>query len=442
MKHKFTRNIGLKLLSLLVAFLIWLLVANVDDPTRTVLFRNIKITTVNTESVTELDKVFDVVEDDVYGDKVIIKVTERSSVLKALKSSDFKVIADMEAINEVGAIPLRVECSNPAVTLDEMQVIPSVMKVTLEQKKQSDFVVTVTTTGNVANGYEVGTKEVVEGKTVQIAGPESLLNKIGKVVADVNVKGLDKSVRKTVQLQIYDKNEEALSDSQMARLQIKDSTGVLLSNNEVMVDITLWEVMSDIPVEIRTSGTPAEGYRVAGISTMPVTVNLVGTREALARLNGKVTVQSSVSVEGATENVSEEIDLTESINDLEGIRLVADMDPIISVTVQIEKSGDQTLTLPLSNLEVSNRPDTDKISLVISPADVIQITVHTEDILRPLDVTDIKAKVDLAECAEVGVHEVPVQIELPDGYTLAAPVSLVVTSQSLQETELEETQAE
>ena len=82
-------------------------------------------------------------------------------------------------------------------------------------------------------------------------------------MADVNVRGLDKSVRKTVELQIYDKNEEALSDSQMARLQIKDSSGVLLSNNEVMVDITLWEVMSDIPVEIRTTGTPAEGYRVA-----------------------------------------------------------------------------------------------------------------------------------------------------------------------------------
>ena len=63
-----------------------------------------KLPTVNTESVTELDKVFDVVEDDVYGDTVIIKVTERSSVLQALKTSDFKVIADMEAINEVGAI--------------------------------------------------------------------------------------------------------------------------------------------------------------------------------------------------------------------------------------------------------------------------------------------------------------------------------------------------
>ena len=439
MKHKFTRNIGLKILSLLVAFLIWLLVANVDDPTQTVLFKNIKITMVNTESVTELDKVFAVVEDDVYGDAVIIKVTERSSVLKTLKTSDFKVIADMEAINEVGAIPLRVECSNPSVTLDEMEVIPSVMKVTLEQKKQSDFVVTVTTTGSVANGYEVGTKEVVQGKTVQIAGPESLLNKIGKVVADVNVRGLDKSIRKTVDLQIYDKNEEALSDSQMARLQIKDSSGILLSNNEVMVDITLWEVMSDIPVEIHTTGTPADGYRVAGISTMPVTVNLVGTKEALARLNGKITAQDSVSVEGATENVSAEIDLSETLGKLEGIRLVADTDPTISVTVQIEKSGDQTLQVPLSSLEVHNRPDTDKISLVISPADQIQVAVHADEEGEPsLSISDIKASVDLADCAEEGVYEIPVEIQLPDGYSLVSPVSLVVTAQKIQE----ETQTE
>lgn len=58
--------------------------------------------------------------------------------------------------------------------------------------------------------------------------------------------------------------------------------------------------------------------------------------------------------------MSEEIDLTETLSELEGIRLVADTEPTISVTVQIEKSGDQTLEIPLSSLEVQNRPDTDQ----------------------------------------------------------------------------------
>ena len=74
MKYKFTRNMGLKLLSLFVAFGIWLLVVNVNDPMSVRLFRDVKIQQENVESVTALDKVLDVVEDDVYGDTVIIKV--------------------------------------------------------------------------------------------------------------------------------------------------------------------------------------------------------------------------------------------------------------------------------------------------------------------------------------------------------------------------------
>ncbi len=436
MKHKFTRNVGLKLLSLLVAFMIWLLVANVSDPTTVALFRNIKIQTVNEDSVAELDKVFDVVEDGVYGENVVVRVRERSSVIKQLRVTDFKVTADMEAVNEMGAIPLRLECSNPQISLDEMEVIPSVMKVKMEQKKQSEFMISVTTTGTPENGFEVGTKEVVQGKTVQIAGPESLLRRIGQVEAEVSVSRLRTDQRITSVLKVRDKNGDTLTESQMQRLQIKDSDGVLLSNNEVMVDITLWKVMEDIPVQIKTSGKPASGYRIAKISTVPVTVNLVGTDEALARLNGKIVVQEPVSVEGASENVTKEIDLSETLSGIEGLRLISDTDPTISVTVQIEKSGDQILSVPLSNLEVLNRPDSDKIKLAISPADEVQISIHSEEGGKTLTLSDIRARVDLAECSKEGVYEIPVEIELPEGYTLAEEVKLVVTAtKQAEETE-------
>lgn len=434
MKHKFARNAGLKLISLLLAFLIWLLVVNVDDPVNTTMFRGIQIQMENEDSVTALDQVYDVVEDDVYGDTAVVKVRERRSITKKLSVADFRVVADMETMNEMGAIPLRVECTNPSVTQDELELIPSVLKVRLEPKKQSEFIVNVVTSGKTANGFEVGSTEVVGGKTVQIAGPESVLKKIGQVVANVRVNGIKTDRRISTTLVIYDKNGDEMT-SQMKRLQIKDSSGVLLSENEVMVDITLWEVMNDIPMEIQTSGSPAEGYQVEGISTVPVTLNLVGTKEALARLNGKIAVKQPVDVEGATDNVAAEIDLTETLAELEGLRLVADADPTVSVTVQIEKSGDQTITVPLSSFEILNRPDTGKMSLTISPADEVQVTVHSEaEDGRPLNASEIRAKVDLGPCAQEGVHEIPVQIELPEGYSLVYDVQLVVTS-TLQQTE-------
>ena len=55
--------------------------------------------------------------------------------------------------------------------------------------------------------------------------------------------------------------------------------------------------------------------------------------------------------------MTQEIDLSETLSSLEGVRLVADADPTISVTVQIEKTGDQTIRVPLSTFEVLNRPD-------------------------------------------------------------------------------------
>lgn len=427
MKYKITRNMGLKLLSLLVAFGMWLLVANVNDPMSVRLFRDVKIQQENVESVTALDKVLDVVEDDVYGDTVVIKVKERKSVLKTLNASDFVVVADMETMNEMGSVPLRVECRNSAVTLDEIEVIPSVQKVKLEPKKQSEFIVNVVTNGKPENGYEVGTTEVVGGKTVQIAGAESILKKIDKVVAEVNTARIKSDQRLTGNIVIYDKNGDKLT-SQMDRLQIKDSSGVLLSNNQVTVDVTLWQVMNDIPVKVETTGTPAKGYQIAGVTTIPVTINLVGTNEALARLGGEITVTDPVSVAGAMESVTQEIDLTETLSSLEGLRLVEGADPTISVTVQIEKTGDQTIRVPLSNLEVLNRPDSTKMSLTISPADEIQVSVHAENGEPDLKVSDIKASVDLSECATEGVYEIPVNVQLPEGYTLASEVKLVVTA--------------
>lgn len=422
MKHKLTRNLGLKILSLVVAFLIWLVVVNIDNPTNSKLYKDIKIQIVNEDSVTEIDKVFDLVSDDT----VVVKVTERRSILDSLRAADFTVVADMENLNEMNSVPLTVTCSNPLVTLDEMQIVPSSMKVKLEQKTQSDFVINVSTIGDPKNGYEVGKTEVVQGKTVQIAGAESLLNKIDKVVARVKISGISTDQRRESTLVIYDKNGETFTEAQMARIQIKDSSGVLLDNNEVLVDITLWEVMSGIPVQVETIGAPAEGYRLSGVTALPVTVDLVGTPEALAALNGKIVLKDAVSVEGATESFVQEMDITETLSEIEDIRLVEDADPTIATSVQIEKIGAQTLQIPLSNIEVLNKPD--NMTLTFSPADQISASIYSEKELGRIELSDIKVRVDLAVCAEEGDYEIPVEFDLPEGYELVSEIKLTVNA--------------
>ncbi|MCD7885077.1 MAG: hypothetical protein LUI87_15475 [Lachnospiraceae bacterium] len=418
---KLPKNLPLKMLSIVVAFLIWLVVANVSNPTISKLFRDIKIEIINEDSVTEIDKAFDIVSED----SVVIKVTERKRVLESLSASDFTVVADMENLTEMNTVPLTVTCSNSAVTLDEITVVPSSMKVELEQIVESEFVVTVETTGTPENGYEVGMTEVQEGKTVQIAGPESLIERIGQVTASVSVSGISTDQRLSSVLSISDKNGDTLSETQMSRLQIKDSSGVLLSDNSVTVSVELWEVLYEVPIEIQTYGTPESGYEVTGISTVPTTINLVGTAEALEEID-TIVVSELVSVSGATETFSQEVDLSSTISAIEDVRLASGVDSSVTVTIQVEKNGDQTVSLALSELTVLNRPD--NLVLTYSPADAISVTVHAEDEESTISSSEIFATIDLSVCTEAGDYEIPVEIELPDGYTLVSEVTITVNA--------------
>lgn len=418
MKHKWTSNLSLKFLSLFVAFLIWLLVANVNNPTRSLLYRDVKIDIINEDSVTEIDKVLDIVSEDT----VTIKVTAPKYVHETLTKDSFTVIADMENLSAMNTVPLTVTCSNPSVSWANMEIVPSTLKVELEQKKQSEFAVSVELVGVQEEGYSIGRTEIVQGKSVQIAGPESIINRIGQVIASINISQINSDQRLAGKLEVRDKNGDPVS---LDRLQIMDSSGVLISDNKVMVDVSLWEERS-IPIGIEVSGTPADGYRLTKVAAVPDSVKLAGTEQAFESLGDTLTLRDIVSVEGVSESFTQPVDLTETIADLPELKLVEEADPVVNVSVQVEKTGDHTLSIPLSSLEVLNRPSS--MVLTFSPADQIQVTLHSDDGDTEVGLSDIRASIDLSVCAEEGTYEIPVEIEVPKGYTLVSEVKLVVTS--------------
>ena len=62
MKKALTRNLGLKLASLVLAFVLWFLVAQIYDPKDTVTFNNIQVRLINTELLDEEGKVYEVLD--------------------------------------------------------------------------------------------------------------------------------------------------------------------------------------------------------------------------------------------------------------------------------------------------------------------------------------------------------------------------------------------
>ena len=424
-KNRFTGNLVLKLIALVMGFLIWLLVTNSDDPTRSLIISNVPINIINEDSIADIGMV---VEPEGSG-TVILKVTERRSVLNRLarNGSDFYVEADLENINEMNTVPLTVGCNNPNVTWDEISINPSSLKVKLEAKMEQAFVASVTTTGATAQGHAVGSTEILDGKTILIAGPESLISIINQVTAPVDVNGMSKDGTLVSTLRVSDRNGNDLSDAQMSLLEFKDSNGNVLADHRVSVLVRLWDLKQDIKLQVFTEGKVADGYRVGAVTTVPQTISLVGEADALEALGDKLEVLDKLNVEGASETVTQEIDLTTTLADFDNIRLPADVDPIITAQADVRMRGSLSMTYPLSSITTINKPD--DMKLVVTPADEISFTVYSSgEETVTLSRDDISASIDLSACAEEGNYEIPVDIVLPDDYELSEEVKVTVSA--------------
>ena len=91
---KLTKNLGLKILALLFAAVMWMGVVNLDDPPMNKKF-TIAVTVENEEAVTSMNKYF---EFDSESSNVTINVLGKRSIINDISASDFKATADMSRL--------------------------------------------------------------------------------------------------------------------------------------------------------------------------------------------------------------------------------------------------------------------------------------------------------------------------------------------------------
>ena len=424
-KNILTSNLGLKILAVLVACVIWVFVVNVDDPEKTQSFSDVKVEIRNSDCF-GVDKTFSVQEDT---DKVRVWIKARESVLNRLQSKDFKVVADMRNVTLGNAVPYTLECTNSAITKANWECEPASMKIKIENVVQESFGVEVDTTGDPQEGYDVGATSIEEGDTINIAGAESLVNIIHKVSMSVSVNGIssDKIVKGNIV--VTDKNGTDFTQSQMDKLVFTTSSGDLIKDGILNARINLWKVQQNVKVKVGTYGTPAPGYRVSEVKVTPETISISGEEETLNELNGELSLSDMISVDGVSESfASDNINLADYLkeNYKDKLKLKSGTASTVSVRVIMEKMGTKKIDIPLSAITIKGRP-TD-LDMVLTPADKITIEVAAvdESSLADISQSDIKAVLDLTAYQKAGRHEVPVDITLPDGYELTAEVKIVV----------------
>lgn len=405
-----TNNILLKGVSVAVAVVVWLLVVNVDDPIITSNIAGVAVQVQNEAYIESGGKMSLIKE----GENIIsVEVKGKRSIVDKLTPEDLVATADLKQIVNMNTDPIMVPIAVTCSKLKSADLMPNPrnLSVAIDDIMTQEYIVTVTSgESQPGKGYEIGTLSANPDK-VSITGPQSLVRKIDKVVASVDASNLQENTTKQVGLEIIDKNQEKISESQMNYLKYDTSVP------KVYVSVGLWAIQNDVSIKGGYVGKASDGYKVDKITFTPENISVAGSQEALEALTaeGKVirVPDETIDVTGKNSDFEVKVNIEKLLPD--NVKLTKDTSDTVIASVSILPQDSKEYSILTTDITGQNVAD--GLQLVYE-TEKVQIRIRESGAqLAQLKESDIKVSVDLSGRTE-GTYLVPVKVSLPPGYDL------------------------
>lgn len=417
MKKALTRNLGLKLASLVLAFVLWFLVAQIYDPKDTVTFNNIQVRLINTELLDEEGKVYEVLDNS---NLVRVTVTGPQSIVKSeLRRSDIVAEADMSKLTDINTIAITYYCENVSNDSVEIKGNHDSVRLSVEDKTSKWIKLESNTIGEVASGYMIG-NVTLDQTNIEVTGPKSAISQVDHAGVDINVTDSTSSLSANVDIKLYDADGNELTlESVKKNVNSAHMTVEVLATKEV-------------PVEIEYMGVPEDGYMATGeVESSVPTVRIAGTASALVGISAITVPEERMNITGQSSDLVDIINLKEYLPS--NVRLAnKSFDGKITATVYIEPIDTKDLTIPADNISITGVPDGMEAE-VTSTAEEYNITVsgltRNVSILRDSSVTGV---LDLNQWMEdngleeltPGNYTIPVTFNLSEDITVDTDVNI------------------
>jgi len=416
-----TNNLGFKILAFLFAFTLWLVVYNIEDPTKSKTL-TINVNIENRESIEDMGKYYEVIEGS---NKASFTITASRSVLDKLDESDFTATADMNqlSIDEAtgtGTVPIEILCtSNVNQNSYKLSSTSKNLKVALEDLMIKQFVVTSKTTGEAKEGFALGSVEVTAPNVLKVSGPKSIVQTIASVVATIDVTDISDSwATYEVPPVLYDKDGKEV-----------DTTRLTLSHSTVNVSAEIQNT-KEVAVSVKPSGTPAEGYTITSITSNPTTILLKGNKTVLNAINSIEIPSSLVSVDGKDKDVKATIDVSAYIP--EDVTMVNPEASSVEVTVAIGKIKEKVFSISSENIIVTGLSTQSKLEFELSSI-AVHVSGLEEDIAK-LNNETLSGSIDVTYLP-IGIHEVELVLDLNESKYSYLPVKVTVFIKEVVEQE-------
>ena len=417
MKKLLTRNLGLKLASLLLAFVLWFLVAQIYDPKDTVTFNNIQVRLINTELLDEEGKVYEVLDNS---NLVRVTVTGPQSIVKSeLRRSDIVAEADMSKLTDINTIAITYYCENISTDSVEIKGNHDSVRLNVEDKTSKWIKLESNTIGDVASGYMIGNVRL-DQTNIEVTGPKSAISQVDHAGVDINVTDSTTSLSANVDIKLYDAD-----DNELVLESVKKNVDSAYMTVEVLAT-------KEVPVEIEYMGVPEDGYMATGeVESSVPTVRIAGTVSTLVGISAITVPEDRMNITGQSDNLVDIINLKEYLP--ANVRLAdKSFDGKITATVYIEPIVSKDLTVAAENISVTGVPDGMEAEIT-STAEEYNITVsglsRDVSILHDSSVTGILNLTQWMEDNGVeeltpGTYTIPVTFNLAEDITVTPDINI------------------
>lgn len=382
-------NWPLKLLSLVFAVIFWSYAVIQSNPLRIKNLNNVPVTVLNAGYLEEQDLVM---IQDILGDDAVatnIRVEAHMDQLSRINTDTVSVEVDLSQIKAAGHHSLPITVRGPASW--NYTLAPQRIEVDVEKKLTHQVPVSVETQGHLAEGYwSSGPQPDVE--TIEVSGPESVVERIAKAQVTLQIDGLKSSVTASYAYTFLDDAGEPV---------ISENLTVSVAKINIHMDVL---GVKEVPVNVEDAVLGVQdlptGYVVKSITVKPETVRVAGPEDILSALES-VSIES-IDVRGSNESVT----YFPTLKLPEGVQAVGASE--VAVTVQI---GPELVDRAYNDLEITTSGL--KSEYYVSALPKGQITLRVaKDQLEMLDASPPALYVDLSGLEE-GTHQVNVSYRLP-----------------------------
>lgn len=414
MNKLFSNNLPWKLMSLVLAGLLWLFVINTQNPLQP---KTITDISVNIKGINEIESKGYVIQNEEELRNTKVKVIVKGprlelEKLEANKESLLSVNLDLTPFANTlttGSDTIERPIAYTVSSLGDSGVIvedirPKIINIIFEKEKSVTLPVKYNITGDNNSQY-MALDPIIKPGQVEIKGPKTTVETIDQVVVDININDFSEDVLS------YTLPIKALDDKGDEVVGVKKSPQYI----EVTLPIGKKKV---VPLEPQFQGTLPTGYIQTNTIVTPKEITIVGKASLIDSIQtiklGKISLNNMIQSD------------TTKVDFLlpDGIEYIDNIENKAVVTVEIQKENTYEFNVDPHGMKLDVKGLDEGLKYEIIDSELKFVLGGTAENLLKFDKKNLKGVIEVNGLGE-GEYAIALQLNIPDNLKLiSTPLTL------------------